>query len=381
MNGRETSAAMERRLDAAIARAIGEKRIVGAVVLVAGGGRLLYRRAAGFADREAGRAMAEDAIFRLASVTKPLVTSLAMQLVEEGRIRLEDPVSRYLPQFRPRLADASEPVITLRNLVLHTAGLSYRFQEPPGSAYHALDVSDGFDRAGVALAENLRRLAAAPLRFAPGERWLYSLATDVLGAVIEAVLETKLADAVRARITAPLGMADTGFRVVDPVRLAVAYADGRPEPVAMSDATALPYLEGVVRFAPGAIFHPGSYASGGAGMAGTAGDFLLFLEAIRSGGAPILGSGTVAEMMRDHVGPEAEALGPGWGFGYGWAVLADEAAACSPQSPGTIQWGGVYGHSWFVDPARALSVVAFTNTALEGDTGAFPGEIRDAVYG
>ena len=116
-------------------------------------------------------------------------------------------------------------------------------------------------------------------------------------------------------------------------------------------------------------------------MVGTAHDVLRFLEAIRGGGAPILELATVARMTADQVGPQAETSGPGWGFGYGWAVLADPAAAATPQSKGTFRWGGVYGHSWFVDPARALTVVALTNTAIEGMAGAFVTEVRDAVYG
>ena len=111
-------------------------------------------------------------------------------------------------------------------------------------------------------------------------------------------------------------------------------------------------------------------------------DALAFLEAIRQGGGPILRPGTVATMMRPQVrAAGARTQGPGWGFGYGWAVLENPAAAGTPQGRGTIQWGGAYGHSWFVDPEAGLSVVALTNTAFEGMSGAFPGEIRDAVYG
>ena len=116
-------------------------------------------------------------------------------------------------------------------------------------------------------------------------------------------------------------------------------------------------------------------------MAGTAGDVLRFLEAIRSGGAPIVGDKTIEMMRTDQVGPQAESRGPGWGFGYGWAVLVDPAVAGSPQAPGTLQWGGAYGHSWFIDRENEVSMVALTNTAFEGMAGAFPVDIRNAVYG
>jgi CubicO group peptidase (beta-lactamase class C family) len=116
-------------------------------------------------------------------------------------------------------------------------------------------------------------------------------------------------------------------------------------------------------------------------MVGTAHDVLHFLEAIRGGGAPILKPETAARMTANHLDPQTETRGPGWGFGYGWAVLNDPVAAATPQSKGTFQWGGVYGHSWFVDPAQALTVVGLTNTAIEGMAGAFVTELRDAIYG
>lgn len=373
------------RLDEMVDRAIAERRIVGAVVLVARDGAPAYRRAAGLADREAGVAMRTDAIFRLASVTKPIVSAALMKLVEDGRVGLDDPVTRHLPDFRPRLPDGSAPAITLHQLLTHTSGLGYRFREMVPGPYDALNVSDGLDQPGLGMAENLRRLAEAPLLFAPGTGWGYSLGIDVLGAVIERVLDRPLPEAVRTLVTGPLGMTDTEFRVVDPARLAAAYADGTPEPHLMIDGIALPVpppLEGgAVRFAPSRIFDAASYPSGGAGMAGTADDILHFFEAIRSGGGPILKPGTVKRMMAPQIAPELETRGPGWSFGYGWAVLADQALAGTPHATGSIAWGGVYGHSWFVDPVRKLSVVALTNTAFEGMNGAFTLEIRDAVYG
>lgn len=373
------------RLDAVIDAAVHEKRIVGAVVLAAQDGRLFYERAAGFADREAAVPAQTRTIFRLASVSKPIVSGLVMQLVEAGRIGLDDAVTRFLPTFRPRLEDGTEPVISIRQLLTHSSGIGYRFAQPVGGAYDAHDVSDGMDQPGLGLAENLRRMAACPLLFRPGERWAYSLGIDVLGGVVEQVLGQSLGDAVQAGVTGPLGMTDTGFAVADRSRLAVPYADGSPVPVAMTDGMQIslttPAFEAVVRFDPGRILDAGSYASGGAGMAGTAGDVLRFLEAIRGGGAPILQRETVAVMMRDQFGIRAQAQGPGWGFGFGWGVLSDPGGTATPQSAGTIQWGGAYGHSWFVDPVRRLTVVALTNTAFAGMAGPFPIGIRDAVYG
>ena len=351
------------------------------MVLVAQAGTLVYGRAAGLADREAGQPMRPRAIFRLASLTKPLVSAAALRLVEEGRIGLDDPVTRWLPDFRPALPDGTRPVITVRHLLTHSAGLSYGFLEPAGSAYHRLGVSDGLDQPGLSMTENLSRLARAPLAFEPGSAWRYSVSIDVLGALLAEAAGTGLPDLVWRLVTAPLGMADTGFAVSDVARLVTPYVDGVPEPSRITDGLAVPVIEGILRFAPSRIFDPNSFASGGGGMAGTAEDFLLFLEAIRTGGAPILAPATVDRMTALQIGPRAETRGPGWGFGFGWAVLADPAAARTPQSEGTLQWGGAYGHSWFVDPAGHLSVVALTNTAFEGMGGAFPAAVRDAVYG
>jgi CubicO group peptidase (beta-lactamase class C family) len=116
-------------------------------------------------------------------------------------------------------------------------------------------------------------------------------------------------------------------------------------------------------------------------MVGTAGDVLTLLETVRQGGAPILKPATVAEMMKDQAGVQAATQGPGWGFGYGWAVLDDPAVAKTPQGAGTLAWGGVYGHNWFVDPKNRLTVVIMTNTAFEGMNGPFTTQVRDAVYG
>ncbi|WP_081770168.1 serine hydrolase domain-containing protein [Luteimonas huabeiensis] len=377
-------AALAARVDRVLERAVAEGRIVGAVVVVARDGRIVHARAAGLADREAGRPMTVDTPFRLASMTKPVVSVALMRLVEQGRLRLDDPVTRWLPGFRPRLADGSEPVVALHHLLTHTSGLGYGFQEPEDGPYHRLGVSDGLDHAGIDLDENLQRLARAPLHFAPGTAWRYSLGIDVLGAVIERASGRSLPEAVAQLVTGPLGMLDTGFVAVDPGALAVPYADGAPAPVRMPAEIAVPLpaeIGHAVRFAPDRAADRSAFPSGGGGMVGTAGDFVRLLEAVRSGGGALLRPETVAQMRRDQVGAQAQTQGPGWGFGYGWAVLEDPAAAGTPQHRGTLQWGGAYGHSWFVDPVAGLSVVALTNTAFEGMSGAFPAEVRDAVYG
>jgi CubicO group peptidase (beta-lactamase class C family) len=242
-------------------------------------------------------------------------------------------------------------------------------------------VSDGLDAPGLPMPEELRRISAAGLAYAPGTSWRYSVAIDVLGAVIERVTSQSLPDAVEALVTKPIGMNDTGFAPPDRRRLATPYVDGAP-PERMRDPYLLPFfgLAGI-SFSPGRTFDPRSFPSGGAGMNGTAGDLAQLLEVVRSGGGKILKPTTAHAMLSNQTGNFPVLLGPGWGWGYGGAVLTDPKTAKTPQSPGTWSWGGVWGHSWFVDPERRLVVVAFTNTAVEGMSGKFTTDIRDAVYG
>lgn len=295
---REPGCGLAEHVDQVIEAAFADQRLVGAVVLVAHRGQWLYRRAAGLADREAGRIMGEDSLFRLASVSKPIVSVAALSLVDEGRLALDEPIADWLPAFRPRLADGREARITPRQLLSHSAGLGYR------------------------------------------------------------------------------------FLCADACRLAAVYVSDRPRPRRMAGReTVAPFEDSVgIRFEPSRAFEPSAYASGGAGMIGSAGDVLRLLEILRQGGAPLLTPGLVEEMGRDQVPGLELPANPGFGFGLGFSVLRDPAIAQSPEAPGTWRWGGAYGHSWFVDRARELSVVALTNTLFEGMSGRFVNDLRDAVY-
>ncbi len=377
---RPTQSSLAEGVDAAIDSALADKRLVGTVVLIAHDGELVYARAAGLADRENKVGMREDAIFRLASVTKPIVTIAAMRLVEQGRIGLDDPITKWLPDFRPRLADGAEAVIRIRHLLSHTSGLGYTFAEEQDGPYHRAGVSDGLDTPGRSVADNLQRLASAPLIFAPGEDWRYSLAMDVLGGIVEKETGRVLGEAVAELVMQPLGLSDTAFSVRDRSRLTANYVNGDPQPLRMEDGTLVPILDGVIRFAPDRIFDPTSYHSGGAGMAGTASDVLTILDTIRRGGAPLLSPDTVKTMMTDQAGGHMQAQQAGFGFGFGWSIVIDPVEGQVHFSAGTIKWGGVYGHSWFVDPKKGLTVVALTNTALEGMWGQFTTDLAKAVY-
>ena len=319
------------RVDAVIEEWVSQERIVGGVVLVARDGDVLYRRAAGYADRERHTEVSADTIFRLASMSKTIVSATALALVDRGYLSLDDTVEEWLPYFRPGLTDGSRPPITVRQLKTHTSGLSYGFFEERDSPYITNRVSNGLDQPGLPLEENLRRLASAPLKFAPGTGWQYSLSTDVLGAVVEQAAGVPLPEAVARYITRPLGMRDTAFVPVDAARLARPYRDGESRAVAMdADADVIPLGPGVP-FSPLRALDASSYASGGAGLCGTAGDYLRFLDAIRRGGTPILTPRSAA-MLREHaIGRlRADSEGPGWGFSLGAAVLLDPRAAETP---------------------------------------------------
>ncbi|WP_175876818.1 serine hydrolase domain-containing protein [Burkholderia sp. BCC0097] len=378
-----TDPALAERIDTVLSRQLDTQRLVGAVVLVARDGELVYRRAAGFADRESRTPMREDTLFRLASVTKPIVSAAAMALVAQRKLSLDEDIARWLPDFRPALPDGRVPTITVRQLLVHTAGLDYRFNETDANGpYARAGVSDGLDGASITLAENLRRIASVPLLFAPGTSWNYSLSIDVIGALIEAVCGVPLPDAIDALVLRPLGARDTGFVARDPARLATPYVNDTPQPHLLAENETVPIDEGFVgvTYSPSRALNAQAFPSGGAGMVGTAGDVLTVLDTLRTGGGAILPAELVDEMGRVQTGDLELPDLPGAGFGIGFSVLRDPQAAASPESVGTWRWGGVYGHSWFVDRARGLTVVSLTNTLYEGMNGQYTLDLRDAVY-
>ena len=379
---RRVESKVSRHVHKALALAIDEGRIAGGVVLVARDGEVIVQQAGGFADIARRKPMRTSTRFRLASVTKPIVSLALMKLVDIGTVSLHEPITRWLPYFRPSLADGCVPEITLHHLLSHSAGLSYGFQEPAGSEYEKLGISDGLDSSGLSLEENLRRLAAAKLKFEPGGSWQYSLASDVIGAVIECATGCLLSDAIEVLISGPLGVPSLAFTAKSSEALAVPYVDSTGMLVEMAEPAEVmpPETLGVIRFSPRRVYAAGEYPSGGAGMVGEASDILKILEVVRKDGAGFVSEDVARLMTTAHIGADLRAQGGGWGFGYMGAVLMDPSVMKTPQSVGTVEWGGVYGHTWFFDRAMGLTVVSLTNTTWEGVGGRFPQEIRDAVY-
>lgn len=351
-------------IDAVIDQALRENRIVGAVMIVRLHGQDVYAKAHGLADRETQKPMALDAIFRLSSVTKPVVAATILAMCDEGMVRLDDAISDYLIEFKPRLPDGSSPPILLSHLLTHTSGLASR----------PLPWAEG-DKAVLAA------IASEPLLFAPGSAWAYGPSIDILGALAGRLVGGQPEDAIKKYVLDPLGMTDTRFSVMDASRLATPYGDGAlgPERMGESHSVTAPWGN-KINYDPTRIFNPAAFQSGGGGMAGTARDIMTLLDALRSGDGGFLKQKTVHEAMSNQTPHLEQAVEPAWGFSYFGACLTDKDKTSHPGSIGTNRWGGIYGHHWIIDPANGITVVSMTNTGLEGSDGAYRHETTKAVY-
>jgi len=348
---------------------VADGKLAGSVVLVARRGKIAYLHAFGQRDREANSPMPEDAIFRIASQTKALVSVGVMILQEQGKLLIGDAVGKYLPEFQkttvavPKkdggydVVDAKRP-ITIRHLLTHTAGVGYgegvardRWQAAKIQGWYFADRDEP-------VGATVSRMASLPFDAQPGERWVYGYSTDILGTLIERVSGETLADFLAAQLFGPLGMNDTQFYLPPSkvARLAVVYS-----------ATESGKLERAPD--PGTGVGQGAYVkgprksfSGGAGILSTATDYARFLQMMLNGGEldgkRILSRKTVELMTVDHlVNKQVE---EGVGFGLGFSVLKDLGARGVPGSVGEFGWGGAYHSSYWVDPTKELVVVYFT---------------------
>ncbi|MBI0433189.1 serine hydrolase [Roseomonas sp. KE0001] len=400
-------------LDAALREQVqsGKVGAIAALVLREDG-TVLYSGSAGETAPGNGTPPAPDSLFRLASMTKPFTSVAVMQLVEQGRIGLDDPVGRWLPEFRnlrvraPQAGgqtggpagtaarDRTVPAArqpTVRDLLRHTSGLSYTFLNVPGvvEAYRRLGVDDGLAAPGRALDDNMRRLARAPLAMQPGSGWHYSLATDVLGAIVTRASGEPLDAYVARHIATPLGLGSFAFHVPESARprmVTALYPDaaGTLRPMASPQVVPYPLSGGTWTADPNRAFSAAAYPSGGAGATATIGDYGRFARMLLRGGeldgARILKPETVAEMTRPQTGAyPIDLRGPGYAFGYGFSVLTDPVAGKTRQGPGTYGWGGIYGTGFFVDPAHRIVTVVMTQTGVNGGPAA--NAVREAVYG
>jgi CubicO group peptidase (beta-lactamase class C family) len=317
--------------------------------------------------------MRADTIFRIASMSKPITSVAVMMLYEEGKLQLTDPLSRYIPAFKnQRVVSGTDggtvsftPArrdITIRDLLTHRSGLSYGFLDggPVGAAYRSAGISDGLTVTPGTIAENVDKLAAAPLLSQPGAEWHYSLSTDVLGRLIEVVGGMPFDVFLRERIFKPLGMSDTSFDVPDAKwsRFATVYApDGAGGIRAMKD----PETFGNTMMSPFAYYKsPKRYFSGGAGLTSTIHDYARFTQMLLNGGTfngvRLLGPKTIELMTTSHTAdlPSGGLLGADGQFGLGFRVSTDLGASQTLGSTGVYGWSGIYGTNFWIDPKEHL---------------------------
>ncbi len=374
-------------------------KLPGCMTLVARHGQVAYLDSRGMADEAAGRPIAPDDIFRIYSMSKPIVSAAAMALYEEGLFQLDDPVARYLPEFGDGQlwldgegADMkTEPVgdaMQVWHLMTHTSGLVYGNREDGavGAAYRAAGVDFSGSRNAGTLENMTKRLAAMPLRWRPGTRWEYSVSTDALGRFIEAVAGAPLDEVLRTRIFEPLGMGDTYFQLPAEkadrlTSLFTKQADGSR-------------IETDPASAESSWVKPVTLFSGGGGLVSTASDYLKFCEMLRGLGAyegtRVLGRKTAEYMMRNHLPGNAdltsmgqpvfsETAYDGIGFSLAGSVVIDAAKAKALCSEGEFAWGGVASTGFWVDRAEGI-VAIFMTQLMPSSSYPIRRELRSLVY-
>ena len=355
-------------------------RVPGAVALVARRGRLAYFESYGRRDPAAGAPMAKDSIFRIYSMTKPIVSMAAMMLMEGGRFLLSDPIEKYIPELGNRkvavtrgseidLVDADRS-ITIQDLLRHTSGLTYEFR---GSGpVHKQYMAERIYSRNQSNADQVATLGKLPLIAQPGARWEYSRSTDVLGRLVEVLSGLTLGEYLQRYILAPLGMVDTAFYV--PAHELARLAEAFPKDPDTGSGVQLIN----VREAP-------KFESGGGGLVSTAGDYARFLQMLlnrgKFEGIRYLSRKTIELMTADHLGPISGApdlLLPGYGFGLGFAVRLQAGISHVPGSVGQYFWGGLAGTTFWVDPAEELFAIMLIQGPGQRDY--FRNLFRDVVY-
>jgi CubicO group peptidase (beta-lactamase class C family) len=370
------------RIDRHFGRYVDDGRLPGWLITVSRHGQLAHVSTCGSRDLEAGRPVETDTLWRIFSMTKPITSVAAMMLYEEGGFELNDPVSRYIPSFadarvfaggsdlRPVTIPATEPV-RVWHLLTHTAGLTYGFlrNHPVDAMYRAQGFEWGSPR-GVDLAGCVDEWAGLPLLFQPGSEWNYSVATDVLGRLVEVVSGQSLDEFFASRILGPLGMTDTAFFADEgrAPRLGAVYTTGADGRAARSDA-----------FSAGGYKAP-AYLSGGGGLVSSAADYHRFMQLLvdlpgspagELDGARLLSPRTVSYMARNHLpgnadletyGTPINAESPmrGSGFGLGFAVVIDPVPGKTLTSAGEFSWGGAASTAFYVDPVEKITASFFT---------------------
>ena len=372
------------------------KKIAGALTLVARRGKVAYLSPTGMMDLERGKPMRDDTIFRIYSMSKPITSVALMTLYEQGEFQLDDPVHKWIPEWRDLRVYAQgnypnfvtlpcDRPMTIRDLMSHQSGLTYGFMERTNvdRAYRRLDV--GGAAAGGTLRGMIEKLAELPLEFSPGTRWNYSVSTDVLGYLVEVMSGKRFDEFLQDRIFGPLGMVDTAFTVPPEEldRFAANYNRGPDKQLRLEDD---PHGSAYTR--------PRTFFSGGGGLVSTAADYLRFCRMLLGGGTlegeRILGRKTIELMTLNHLpeGRDLASLGfgafsettyDGVGFGLGFSVALDPARAQLIGSVGEYAWGGAASTAFWIDPDEELIVIFMTQFMPSG-TFNFRGQLKTLIY-
>lgn len=379
---------------------VNARKFAGSSVLLAHQGREVYYHDCGLRDTQTGAPWQRDTVARIYSMTKPVTSVALMMLAEKGLFHLDAPLSDFIPAFADMHClvegassiDQTEPCATptLHQLLTHTSGFSYGFNPGVLGAEMAAQHIE-FRGTKLTLAQMTDKLAALPLAFAPGSRWEYSVAIDVLGRVIEVITGKTLEQVFIEGIFDPLGMNETRFVVPQTAkdRFAACYTPqaGNAFSVGKVDkgADTLRPLDGSDK----SPFLSDQIQSGGGGLVGTIDDYLKFTEMMRTGGAGLIGPKTLDFMMRNHLGRDIASMGPtsfaeqpmeGMGFGLGGAVLLDPGRARAPGSVGDFSWGGMASTAFWIDPVQELSCIFFTQLIPSSAYPARP-QLRALVHG
>ena len=371
-------------------------KIPGSITLVARAGQACFLDVQGLRDVERATPMTQDSILRIYSMTKPITSLALMTLHERGLFSLDDPVHRYIPAWRKLrvwragsqpLFDTVRPArhMTIRDLFMHTSGLTYGFTHASNvdAAYRELDV--GMPRSGYTLQDMVDQLAQLPLEFSPGERWNYSMATDVLGYLVEVLSGQGLPDYLQSTIFEPLGMVDTSFEISPDKtgRFASCYERNLQKQMVLQDD------------GQDSDYRSRSFYSGGGGLVSTVHDYYRFCQMLLNGGSldgqRIVGPRTLAFMTRNHLpggadlaalatGGFSESAYEGVGFGLGFANKIDPVSNGFPGSVGSFFWGGLASTLFWVDPAEEL-VVIFMTQLIPSSTFNFRGQLENIIYG
>jgi CubicO group peptidase (beta-lactamase class C family) len=370
-------------------------KITGSLTLVARRGEVCYLQAEGMRDRERELPITEDTIFRIYSMTKPITSVALMMLYERGLFSLTDPVHRFIPQWRelgvyrggswPMFqTEPCQSPMTIRDLLMHTSGLTYGFMHASNvdHAYRKRQIQ--IPRPGYTLQQMIDDLAELPLEFQPGSAWNYSVATDVVGYLVEVISGMSLAEYFDTQIFQPLGMTDTAFSI-DPAReerFASCYERKMDKSLVLQDD------------ARDSDYRDRSFYSGGGGLVSTIGDYYRFCQMLRNGGelngTRLLGPRTLQLMTQNHLpggvdlsqfarGSFSETSYEGIGFGLGFGVRVDGVRNASLGAPGEFHWGGMASTLFWVDPAEDL-VVLFMTQMMPSGTFNFRGQLHSIIY-